>query len=258
MASQTLCVFFFISRIDWCLCRLYAEYVAWQKWRQLLFSLWHRLTSADFFSQGGMRLFAVKLVPVSRCRSLQETGTDATRLRTLSGAWFSEERSKRHRNRTSGSALVHSTIQHRKTKSRGQFPVNVVLLLLACGAVFPTVVGISQWNALLVVIVTDVPLAGLFNGEIGETSHNNNNNNTSPEAERRLTDSKEEESEGLVRVPVTENIISLCVSAFSNICCFFRSQGISKPTPTPRTKAPVAQVCVVCTCLLFFLCLNFF
>lgn len=115
-----------------------------------------------------------------RVRSLQETGTDATRLRTLSGAWFSEERSKRHRNRTSGSALVHSTIQHRKTKSR------------------------------------DVPLAGLFNGEIGETSHNNNNNNTSPEAERRLTDSKEEESEG--------------------------SQGISKPTPTPRTKAPVAQV----------------
>ncbi|XP_044027200.1 synaptotagmin-like protein 1 isoform X2 [Siniperca chuatsi] len=111
-----------------------------------------------------------------RVRILQETETDPTRLRYLSGAWFSEERSKRHCNRTSGCTLVHATIRHRKTKSR------------------------------------EVPLAGLFNGEREETSHNNS---TSPEAERRLNDSKEEESGG--------------------------SQGSLKPTPTPRTKSPAAQ-----------------
>lgn len=52
-------------------------------------------------------------------------------------------------------------------------------------------------------MVTDVPLIELFNGEREKTSHNNN---TSPEAERRLTDSKEEESEGLV---IHGKIISL-------------------------------------------------
>lgn len=50
-------------------------------------------------------------------------------------------------------------------------------------------------------MVTDVPLTELFNGETEETSHNNN---TSPEAERRLKDSKEDESGGLVRASVTE------------------------------------------------------
>ncbi|XP_035536703.1 synaptotagmin-like protein 1 [Morone saxatilis] len=111
-----------------------------------------------------------------RVRVLEQTETDPTRLRFLSGAWFSEERSKRHRTR-SGIALVHATIRHRKTKSR------------------------------------DVPLTGLFNGESEESSHNNNN--TSPEAERRLKDGKDEESGG--------------------------SQGSFKPTPTPRTKSPIAQ-----------------
>uniref|UniRef100_A0A8D3AHM4 Synaptotagmin-like protein 1 n=1 Tax=Scophthalmus maximus TaxID=52904 RepID=A0A8D3AHM4_SCOMX len=64
-----------------------------------------------------------------RVRILQQRETDPERLRTLSGQWFSEECSKRHRDPTSGSDLVHATIRHRKTKS------------------------------------TDVPLSGLFNGE---------------------------------------------------------------------------------------------
>uniref|UniRef100_A0A3Q0SYG0 Synaptotagmin-like 1 n=1 Tax=Amphilophus citrinellus TaxID=61819 RepID=A0A3Q0SYG0_AMPCI len=46
--------------------------------------------------------------------------TNPTHLRFLSGAWFSEERSKRHHNWMSGCDLVHSTIRHRKTKSRGK------------------------------------------------------------------------------------------------------------------------------------------
>nr|XP_046274040.1 synaptotagmin-like protein 1 [Scatophagus argus]XP_046274041.1 synaptotagmin-like protein 1 [Scatophagus argus]XP_046274042.1 synaptotagmin-like protein 1 [Scatophagus argus]XP_046274043.1 synaptotagmin-like protein 1 [Scatophagus argus]XP_046274044.1 synaptotagmin-like protein 1 [Scatophagus argus] len=108
-----------------------------------------------------------------RVRVLQKTETDQRRLRSLSGAWFTEERSKRHRT-WSGSALVHATIRQRKTKSR------------------------------------DVPLIGLFNGEKEETSQN-----TSPEAERRLKDDKDEDSEG--------------------------SEGSLRPTPTPRTKSPRAQ-----------------
>ncbi|XP_039977024.1 synaptotagmin-like protein 1 [Xiphias gladius] len=92
-----------------------------------------------------------------RVRILQQTETDPARLRSLSGAWFNEECSKRHHCRTSGCDLVHATIRHRKPKS------------------------------------SDVPLTGLFNGERENTSHNNN---TSPEAERRIKDDKEEENGG--------------------------------------------------------------
>uniref|UniRef100_A0A3Q0SYH0 Synaptotagmin-like protein 1 n=1 Tax=Amphilophus citrinellus TaxID=61819 RepID=A0A3Q0SYH0_AMPCI len=56
-----------------------------------------------------------------RVRTLEQRETNPTHLRFLSGAWFSEERSKRHHNWMSGCDLVHSTIRHRKTKSRGQF-----------------------------------------------------------------------------------------------------------------------------------------
>ncbi|XP_069551356.1 synaptotagmin-like protein 1 isoform X1 [Brachyistius frenatus] len=91
-----------------------------------------------------------------RLRVLEQAETDPARLRFLSGTWFSDERSKRHRNHTSGCDLVHATIRHRKTKSR------------------------------------DVPLNELFNGEREETS----SNNTSTEAEGRLKDSKEEKSGG--------------------------------------------------------------
>lgn len=52
------------------------------------------------------------------CRILQETETDQRLLRTMSGAWFTEERNKRHHT-WSSSALVHATIRHKRTKSRG-------------------------------------------------------------------------------------------------------------------------------------------
>uniref|UniRef100_A0A3B4X7K3 Synaptotagmin-like protein 1 n=1 Tax=Seriola lalandi dorsalis TaxID=1841481 RepID=A0A3B4X7K3_SERLL len=71
-----------------------------------------------------------------RVRNLQQSETDPARLRFLSGAWFSEESSKRHRNRTSGCDLVHATIRHRKTKSRGRFSFNAIVLPLARGAAF--------------------------------------------------------------------------------------------------------------------------
>nr|XP_040043960.1 synaptotagmin-like protein 1 isoform X2 [Gasterosteus aculeatus aculeatus] len=113
-----------------------------------------------------------------RVRVLEETERDPARLRILSGAWFSEEYSKRHRDRTSGSTLVHASIRHRKTKNR----------------------------------VTDVPLPGLFIGERAESPHSSSG---SPEVERRLKDSKEEESGG--------------------------SEGSFKPVPTPRTHISGAQ-----------------
>uniref|UniRef100_A0A3Q3L1N0 Synaptotagmin-like 1 n=1 Tax=Labrus bergylta TaxID=56723 RepID=A0A3Q3L1N0_9LABR len=51
-----------------------------------------------------------------RVRILEETETDPARLRSLTGVWFDEERSKRHRNRASVCTLVHATLRHRKTK----------------------------------------------------------------------------------------------------------------------------------------------
>uniref|UniRef100_A0A3Q0SS31 Synaptotagmin-like protein 1 n=1 Tax=Amphilophus citrinellus TaxID=61819 RepID=A0A3Q0SS31_AMPCI len=68
-----------------------------------------------------------------RVRTLEQRETNPTHLRFLSGAWFSEERSKRHHNWMSGCDLVHSTIRHRKTKSRGQFSGHEVLLSVASG-----------------------------------------------------------------------------------------------------------------------------
>ncbi|XP_056276190.1 synaptotagmin-like protein 1 isoform X2 [Pseudoliparis swirei] len=101
-----------------------------------------------------------------RVRILQETETDPARLRVLSGSWFDDERSKRHHNQTPGSTLVHATMRRRKTKKR------------------------------------DVPLTGLFDIEREETS---NSSNSYPEAESRLKDSKDEESEGVKPVPTPRN-----------------------------------------------------
>ncbi|XP_037330459.2 synaptotagmin-like protein 1 isoform X2 [Pungitius pungitius] len=92
-----------------------------------------------------------------RVRVLEETERDPGRLRILSGAWFSEEYRKRHRDRTPGCTLVRASIRHRKTKNR------------------------------------DVALPGLFIGESVESSHNSYD---SPEVERRLKDGKEEEGAG--------------------------------------------------------------
>uniref|UniRef100_A0A3B4U144 Synaptotagmin-like 1 n=1 Tax=Seriola dumerili TaxID=41447 RepID=A0A3B4U144_SERDU len=90
-----------------------------------------------------------------RVRNLQQSETDPARLRFLSGAWFSEESSKRHRNRTSGCDLVHATIRHRKTKSRGQFSFNAILLSLACGAAFLLLWGYPNDGSVVVAMVTD-------------------------------------------------------------------------------------------------------
>uniref|UniRef100_A0A3Q3E765 Synaptotagmin-like 1 n=1 Tax=Labrus bergylta TaxID=56723 RepID=A0A3Q3E765_9LABR len=71
--------------------------------------------------------------------------TDPARLRSLTGVWFDEERSKRHRNRASVCTLVHATLRHRKTKSRGKFSVNAILVLNQW--VFSlTLIGISNGN----------------------------------------------------------------------------------------------------------------
>lgn len=64
---------------------------------------------------------------------------------------------------------------------------------------------------MVVSIVTDVPLTGLFNGETEETSHNNN---TSPEAERRLKESKDEENGGLVKTHLINCNICVCSCIF--------------------------------------------
>ncbi|KAI4817681.1 hypothetical protein KUCAC02_011064 [Chaenocephalus aceratus] len=121
----------------------------------------------------------LRLRDEGRVRVLQEAETDPTRMRFLSGEWFKEQSIKRHRSQTSVSALVHSTIRRRKSKTR------------------------------------DVPLNGLFNGERKETS---SNNNSSPEAERRLKDGREKESGGIegsskpVPTPRTKSpVVQVCV-----------------------------------------------
>ncbi|XP_027891946.1 synaptotagmin-like protein 1 [Xiphophorus couchianus] len=53
-----------------------------------------------------------------RVRNLEQTEKNPSRLRLLSGEWFSEEYSKRHCRWTSGSDLIRASIRHRKTKSR--------------------------------------------------------------------------------------------------------------------------------------------
>lgn len=81
-----------------------------------------------------------------RVRNLQERETDPMRLRSLSGAWFSEERSKRHYNLSSGCDLVHASMRLRKHKNK----------------------------------VTEVLLTGLFNGGTRSTALSSQNNSTSP------------------------------------------------------------------------------
>ncbi|KAK7899152.1 hypothetical protein WMY93_020005 [Mugilogobius chulae] len=82
-----------------------------------------------------------------RLRSLKEKGTDPVHLRTLSGAWFNNERSKRHYSWTSGCDLVHASLRLRKPKNK----------------------------------VTDVPLTGLFNGEAEKAMSSPQNNNSPPD-----------------------------------------------------------------------------
>ncbi|CAL9691395.1 unnamed protein product [Knipowitschia caucasica] len=84
----------------------------------------------------------LKNLDEGRLRNLEEKETDPTRLRSLSGAWFNDERSKRHHTWTSGCDLVHASMRLRKPKPK----------------------------------LTEVPLTGLFNGEAEETKSSQQNN----------------------------------------------------------------------------------
>uniref|UniRef100_A0A1A7WMW2 Synaptotagmin-like protein 1 n=1 Tax=Iconisemion striatum TaxID=60296 RepID=A0A1A7WMW2_9TELE len=88
-----------------------------------------------------------------RIRILGQTETDQTRLRLLSGEWFSEVCSKRHQKWTSACDLIRASIRHRKMKSR------------------------------------DVNLNELFNGEGEKTSASS----ISPEVEDRLNNKRIQE-----------------------------------------------------------------
>ncbi|XP_033831399.1 synaptotagmin-like protein 1 isoform X2 [Periophthalmus magnuspinnatus] len=114
-----------------------------------------------------------------RVRNLQAKETDPVRLRSLSGAWFNDECSKRHNSWTSGCDLVHASMRLRKPKNK----------------------------------VTDVPLIGLFNGEIEETMSSPQNNNSPPD-------------KGLNKI-LEENTTG---------------QQTMKPTPSPRIKSPQEKV----------------
>ncbi|KAM8883527.1 synaptotagmin-like protein 1 isoform 1-T1 [Synchiropus picturatus] len=89
-----------------------------------------------------------------RIRRLLQRETDFKQLQTLSGAWFNDERNRRHLTRMSGSDLVYATIRHHKrTRSK----------------------------------VTDVPLASLFDAERAVTTHHKD---TTLEADNRLCENK--------------------------------------------------------------------
>uniref|UniRef100_A0A4W5NCR8 RabBD domain-containing protein n=1 Tax=Hucho hucho TaxID=62062 RepID=A0A4W5NCR8_9TELE len=52
-----------------------------------------------------------------RLRALQQKEADPVRLRSLSGAWFNEERSKRHRDTKDGVDIVQASIRRRKPRT---------------------------------------------------------------------------------------------------------------------------------------------
>uniref|UniRef100_H2M5V0 Synaptotagmin-like 1 n=1 Tax=Oryzias latipes TaxID=8090 RepID=H2M5V0_ORYLA len=86
---------------------------------------------------------------------VRSTGTNPSFLRLLSGRWFKEECSKRHNSWTSGSDLIRASIRHRKTKSRGQVPVNA----LACRAVLRLLWGNLSNGSVAVAMATDEDLS---------------------------------------------------------------------------------------------------
>ncbi|XP_034016002.1 synaptotagmin-like protein 1 isoform X2 [Thalassophryne amazonica] len=111
-----------------------------------------------------------------RVRLLQQMERDPARLHSQSGAWFTEELRKNHHNWSSGTDLVHATIQKRKSKH--------------------------------------VYLSEMFNSKAAQNipSHNN----VSPESSRRLDGNKEEEREGNAELtrctasPRTKNLDVKC------------------------------------------------
>lgn len=128
-----------------------------------------------------------------RCRNLQKSETDPQRLRSLSGAWFTEECTKRHR-AGSASALVHASIRHRRTRSKG-------LASSSRRSIFSTgnclILSLICWNCLHSAV--EAPLTELFNGETEKAPLGGNQNHSAADARRRLEAFKAEESEGSVQ-----------------------------------------------------------
>uniref|UniRef100_A0A4W5NCG6 RabBD domain-containing protein n=1 Tax=Hucho hucho TaxID=62062 RepID=A0A4W5NCG6_9TELE len=88
-----------------------------------------------------------------RLRALQQKEADPVRLRSLSGAWFNEERSKRHRDTKDGVDIVQASIRRRKPR-------------------------------------TDLPLSGVFNGQTEDALPTNNKDPTSQINDKKEEDDK--------------------------------------------------------------------
>lgn len=181
-----------------------------------------------------------------RRRNLQQTETDPRRLRSLSGAWFTEERMKRH-HIWSGSALVHATIRHRRTKSRGPLTVYAMLLLQACGTSF----SCSYRDSPLMLFCC----CCYSNRCIPERAVQWRERKNHPQPQHHSwcwekTAPAKRRGEWRVsvgRLSVTEksfHSVWLHLTNISLFCFVFRSQVSLKPSPIPRTKSPRAKVCV--------------
>lgn len=175
-----------------------------------------------------------------RCRSLERTESDPRRLRSLSGAWFTEECSKRHR-AGSASALVHASIRHRRTRSRGSAPPSP-------HSPPPQADGRLTSSPLCsgcLLSASEAPLTELFNGETEKDPRNGEQNRSAAEAERRLEASRDEESEGSVRDSQARTISGCCYFFFllaKSLNFVSRSQASLKPVSTPRARHPRAKV----------------
>ncbi|XP_029588149.1 synaptotagmin-like protein 1 isoform X1 [Salmo trutta] len=88
-----------------------------------------------------------------RLRALQQKEADPVRLRSLSGAWFNEERSKRHRDAKNSVDIVQASIRRRKPR-------------------------------------TDLPLSGVFNGQTEDAPPTNNKDPTSQINDKKDEDDK--------------------------------------------------------------------
>uniref|UniRef100_A0A6Q2YFG7 Synaptotagmin-like protein 1 n=1 Tax=Esox lucius TaxID=8010 RepID=A0A6Q2YFG7_ESOLU len=65
-----------------------------------------------------------------RVRTLQQKESDPVRLRSLSGAWFNEERNKRHRDTKDGVEIVQASLRRRKPRIGSSFGESFIVKLL--------------------------------------------------------------------------------------------------------------------------------
>lgn len=101
--------------------------------------------------------------------------------------------------------------------------------------------GYPSDGSVVVAIVTDGHLIGLFNGETQEIS-SSCNNKPSLVAESRLTEIKEENTTGLVWTCLKNSFTRYTIRCNCKCLCVFRSQETLKPVPSPRTKNTHAKV----------------